>query len=128
MKIFRDGPEEEAGKQRARTAMKMKVDVLNEGTMVSAELWSILSAFRGPDALSSHGVKTATTCNVRGAVGLNDYGVPNAVIGDDPVKLDAELMDRGEKVAGTHFAMHYQNAVYALQYFGFVDEDGKRKE
>jgi hypothetical protein len=114
----------EGKKARAKKALLEIVAILNEGDVFSGELWNILAALRGPDTIPSYGIKSETTTNIRGAIGLKEGTCLPAVITYNPVVISDELQTKAKEIAGHHFAQHYLDAAYALLYFGFIDKNG----
>jgi hypothetical protein len=114
----------EKKKDRAKKALQEIVAVLNEGDYVAVKLWAILTALRGPDTTPSYGIKSKTTTNVRGALGLKENTCVPAVITHNPIIMSDELQTEATRIAGHHFAQHYLNAAYALRVLGFIDENG----
>jgi hypothetical protein len=108
-------------KQEAVKQLDKIVDILNEGTLTSRSLWSILSALRGPDNEDPF-VKGKTTSKVRGAIGLRHYAV-SASVNNEALESDPEFTV-GEKVQ-THFEYHYKSAYAALRDLKIINEKGE---
>lgn len=115
--------------KRAELALGEIVAVLNDRSdayagNISRHLWNILSALRGPDAAISSQLKSRTTARIRGTLGLTSdgaFGGPAGALISMTLVEDLGSLEYTEamKTAGSHFVIHYENAVKGLRYFGY---------
>jgi hypothetical protein len=124
-------------KEEAKAVLDRVVNILNEGTSISEQVWWILGGLRGPDS-DNEVLKRKTTARVRGTLGIksgnfSQYAAVGALISNAPIvpvseeewKQDEDALEqrRRSKIPGaersTHFLHHFNLATMALEYFGF---------
>jgi hypothetical protein len=118
--IFLPKKKELTPEDEVRDVLKNIVKIISRHDGAACDLWSILSALRGPDFRGSEtaGLKQLTTARVRAVIGFSFSEMKGPFFDINPNPLSPEerkLRDNIFEGMVGHFKSHYEWAVQAIE-------------
>jgi hypothetical protein len=103
-----------------RKMIKQIVEFLNIDDQATIDLWTVLTALRGPDNRDKE-LKMRTTSRIRGAIGLHQHQHGFLVSRETPEPVPTPTTPTGWEPLD-HFASHYNEAVDVLKQLRLISK------